>query len=540
MKKILFVTMMIMCAGLTACESAGSAVVNTQVRIGYEFCVDAENRLGDMGENFYTELVEKEKEKEEAEAESVAKDSIENFEEEPIEWNGERAEVTTERLYCISQSNAFVIDFEPAGSEWINGLAITNPPQYQKIIIRAKENEIELNGHYIEPTEAFLLQTAEGYFLLLETDEGLDTDEQLWLFQMKDGHVVQCGEPMQAKLDDDEAWRWRADHIKCSEIVNITDRMTEREYASSAIDFIYQRKYYKIANGQLKAVEELAETEIIETDLHTYKATMYRNTETERIIRWEVEVYNGDELFQTIYYDHDENVGCIPDLYKLIWEEDVNFDGTKDILVWQGHYGTHGDLAYRCYLANGYGGLYQFCPEFQEIPNPKVDKEQKLICGWNRSGGTYDDTFYRYDGNTFVLTRRDMYVWDDASEKHLLVCSLDADVVVYTETDYALVGTYEGTSGREYSISIYTSMDGVGECRDIGNIADITSADEDAVRNQGLLYKISKGQYCVFDYFSSTVCYLYAQVQNGVWTIEIKDRDGNVLDTLTQTEHYEA
>lgn len=538
MKKILFVTMMIMCAGLTACESAGSAVVNTQVRIGYEFCVDAENRLGDMGENFYTELVEKEKE--EAEAESVAKDLIESFEEEPIEWNGERAEVTTERLYRISQSNAFVIDFEPAGSEWINGLAITNPPQYQKIIIRAKENEIELSGDYIEPTEAFLLQTAEGYFLLLETDEGWDTDEQLWLFQMKDGHVVQCGEPMQAKLDDDEAWRWRADHIKCSEIVNITDRMTEREYASSAIDFIYQRKYYKIANGQLTAVEELAETEIIETDLHTYKATMYRNAETERIIRWEVEIYNGDELFQTIYYDHDENVGCIPDLYKLIWEEDVNFDGTKDILVWQGHYGTHGDLAYRCYLANGYGGLYEFCPEFQEIPNPKVDKEQKLICGWNRSGGTYDDTFYRYDGNTFVLTRRDMYVWDDASEKHLLVCSLDADVVVYTETDYALVGTYEGTSGREYSISIYTSMDGVGECRDIGNIADITSADEDAVRNQGLLYKISKGQYCVFDYFSSTVCYLYAQVQNGVWTIEIKDRDGNVLDTLTQTEHYEA
>jgi len=102
-----------------------------------------------------------------------------------------------------------------------------------------------------------------------------------------------------------------------------------------------------------------------------------------------------------------------------------------------------------------------------------------------------------------------------------------------------LVGTYEGTSGREYSISIYTSMDGVGECRDIGNIADITSADEDALRNQGLLYKISKGQYCVFDYDTLTAYYLYAQVQNGVWTIEIKDRDGNVLDTLTQTEHYE-
>ena len=279
----------------------------------------------------------------------------------------------------------------------------------------------------------------------------------------------------------------------------------------------------------------LAETEEIITDLHTYKATLFRNEETQEVVSWEVEVYNGDTLLQTISYEHDDNVACIPELDQLIWEEDVNFDGTKDILIWQGHYGVHGDLGYRCYLANGDSGLYEWCPAFQEIPNPKVDREQKLICGWNRSGGTYDDTFYRYDGNTFVLTRRDMYAWDDASGEYLLLCSLDASVVIYTETDYALVGTYEGTSGLEYSFSIYTSGDGIGECVDIGNIA---SSDAEA-RKYGHLYKISETQYCAVADYGSTAYYLFADVQNDVWTIEIKDRDGNVLDTLTQTEHYE-
>lgn len=279
----------------------------------------------------------------------------------------------------------------------------------------------------------------------------------------------------------------------------------------------------------------LTETEEIKTDLHTYKATLFRNEDTQEVVGWEVEVYNGDTLMQTIYYDHDEFVACIPDLDQLIWEEDVNFDGTKDILIWQGHYGTHGDLGYRCYLANADSGLYEWCPAFQEIPNPKVDKEQQLICGWNRSGGTYDDTFYRYNGNTFVLTRRDMYAWDDASEEYLLTCSLDASVEIYTETDYALVGTYEGTSGQEYSLSIYTSGDGVGECVDIGNIA---LSDAESWEN-GYLYKISEKQYYVPDYFNSTAYYLFAQLQDDVWVIEIRDREGNVLDTLTQTEHYE-
>lgn len=283
------------------------------------------------------------------------------------------------------------------------------------------------------------------------------------------------------------------------------------------------------------------ETDEIKTDLHTYKVALYRNEETEEVVRWEVEVYDGETLLQTFSYDHDENVFCIPDLYKVIWEEDVNFDGVKDILVWQGHYGTHGDLGYRCYLANNETGLYEWCPAFQEIPNPKVDSEKKLIHGSYRGGGVYTDTFYRYNGETFVLERKEMYVWDDANEEFLLLCSLDASVEIYTGIDYALVGTYESTSGLRYGISIYTSGDGVGECLDIGNIASYVTDDPyEQATNMGWLYKINDGQYFVLDYDTLTGYYLFAQQQNDIWTIEIRDREDKVLDTLTQTEHYES
>ncbi len=54
-----------------------------------------------------------------------------------------------------------------------------------------------------------------------------------------------------------------------------------------------------------------------------------------------------------------------------------------------------------------------------------------------------------------------------------------------------------------------------------------------------LLYKISEGQYFVFDDKEMKPYYLFAELQNDTWTIQIRDKDGNVLDTLTQTWHYE-
>lgn len=538
MRTIILSVVTIMCVGLMACvgnETASDAEYAGEV---WDSSASVETVIGNGGKIADVGITDGESEVSDNSMEVSEKETTE-YEELPLDWKGDEAELKQDCLYYISEEDTLVIDFKYAGTEWDNDSLVPNPPQDQIITVKASANEIQLVGNYITLNKAYLVQADTGLYLLMETDEDSDMDEKLWLFVLEDGKVTQCGDSINAKLDD--ALVWNYNDIQCLEIVDIAERMTEAEHAAGKTDDMYQRRDYKIEDGKLTAIHLLKETEEIKTNLHTYKATLFRNEETQEVVRWEVEVYNGDALMQTIYYDHDEYVSCIPDMKKLIWEEDVNFDGTKDILVWQGHYGTHGDLGYRCYLANEENVLYDWCESFQEISNPKVDGENKLIQGSYRGGGVYTDTFYRYDGESFVLERREMYVWDDANEEFLLLCSLDASVVIYTQTDYALVGTYESTSGLRYGFSVYTSGDGMGECVDIGNIASYVTEDPyEQATNTGWLYKINDGQYFVLDYDTLTGYYLFAKQQNDVWTIEIRDRTGKVLDTLTQTEHYES
>lgn len=541
MRKAMLFVVMVWCFGVMACTPNEQDLDNEYAEEVFDSSAGVETVIGSEDWKEDVGNAEDENGQPDSETEGVDEESPSlniEYEEGELDWKGGETELQADYLYHISEEDTLVIDFKHAGTEWENDILVLNPPQNQIITIKARENEIQLDGNYITLNKAYLIQADTGLFLLLETDEDSDMDEKLWLFALEDGKVTQCGEPIHAMLDD--ALVWNYNKIQCLEIVNIAERMTEAECACSKGDYIYQRRDYKIQNGKLTAVNLLTETEEIKTDLHTYQVTLFRNGETQYVVCWEVKIYKGNTLLQTIYYDHDEYVSCIPDLDKVIWEEDVNFDGVKDILVWQGHYGTHGDLGYRCYLANNDTGLYEWCPAFQEIPNPKVDSEKKLICGSSRGGATtYHDTFYRYDGNTFVLTQKDMYIWDDASEQYLQAYSLDASVAVYTNQDYALVGIYEGASGLEYSFNVYTSGDGIGECTDIGNIAVIPSDESEQFGNKGLLYKISEGQYYVDSITAPRAYYLFAELQNDVWMIEIRDRDGNVLDVLTQTEHYE-
>ena len=539
MKKILFLAITILCMCLMACNER-EAGPDDAYAVEFDSSAGVEEILNSGGENADSESEESEDFQDLVDEKSEEENHIgieDAFEESSLEWKGDKAALSADYLYRMDGDDAFVIDFKWAGNEWGENELIPNPPQDQTITIRTGNNELQLVGNYIIVNEAYLLQTGGGYFLLLETDEDGDMDEKLWLFKFEDGKVIQCGDAINAKLDNTLVWD--ANKIQCLEITELSGQMTEKELTSGVEGTIYQRQDYKIQDDKLTAINLLEETEEIKTDLHTYKVSLFRNEETQYVVRWEVEIYNGNTLLQTIYYNHDEYVSCLPSGDALIWEEDVNFDGVKDVLVWQGHYGTHGDLGYRCYLANAETGLYEWCESFQEIPNPKVDREKKLICGTSRGGANvYHDVFYRYDGSAFVLARKDMYVWDDTSEQYYQAYSLDASVAVYTNTDYALVGSYEGTSGLQYSFNVYTSMDGVGECTDIGNIAVIPE-DESADWDDRYLYKISEGQYYVDSVTDSNSYYLFAELRNDVWTIEIKDRNGNVLDTLTQTSHYE-
>ncbi|MDE6107885.1 MAG: hypothetical protein K2F83_04325 [Oscillospiraceae bacterium] len=89
---------------------------------------------------------------------------------------------------------------------------------------------------------------------------------------------------------------------------------------------------------------------------------------------------------------------------KLVFA-DVDYDGTEEILVGRGHFGNRGYLFYACYFQRE--GTLQFCESFSEIRNPCLDREKKAILScWTQSGAGYVWSFYEYQEQSFVETRR--------------------------------------------------------------------------------------------------------------------------------------
>lgn len=283
---------------------------------------------------------------------------------------------------------------------------------YQDMLIDAT-----LYGVCYEATRAYLLQKEGVTYLLMATESGLDFGEKIWLFRWENGRAVESKGFVNAALVGIKS----DGTIEAQEIVDVATSMSWEEYASTSTDFVFQRQFYRISDGELKTVPQTAEERVIETDLHTYVARCFRNDETKELIRWEVEVYNGDALLQTIRYGHEN---AHPSWDELIWEEDVNFDGVKDILILQGYYGSHGDKIYRCYCYNEQWSIYWEESSFKEIPNPEPDTERQLILGRSRGGASsYTDVFYQYDGRDFVLIQTDYYIWDEANNQYYLEAS---------------------------------------------------------------------------------------------------------------------
>ena len=284
---------------------------------------------------------------------------------------------------------------------------------YSDVLIDATINDVNNRVMYAE-TKAYLLKAEGNEYLLLATVSIYDFGEKLWLFRWEDDKAVEFRGFVKAALVDVES----ATSIEAQEIVNVATSMSWEEYSSTSTDYVFQRQFYKISGGELKTVPQTAEERIYETELHTYVARRFSNDETGAVIRWEIEVYNGDALLQTIRYGQDY---AHPSWDGLIWEEDVNFDGEKDILILQGYYGSHGDKGYHCYCYNQRYSVYWEETSFMDIPNPEVDTERQLIKGSSRGGAsTYTDVFYEYNGKEFVVVQNDFYVWNDENDEYEL------------------------------------------------------------------------------------------------------------------------
>lgn len=89
--------------------------------------------------------------------------------------------------------------------------------------------------------------------------------------------------------------------------------------------------------------------------------------------------------------------------------QDINFDGTKDLILDAGRLGQIGQWRYEAaYTWNPETARYECCPSYSLIDNPAVDAEHRLVRSGRRDWGNADDgsyswAIYRYVDGEFVM-----------------------------------------------------------------------------------------------------------------------------------------
>ncbi|MBQ6893104.1 MAG: hypothetical protein IJN48_02770 [Clostridia bacterium] len=137
-----------------------------------------------------------------------------------------------------------------------------------------------------------------------------------------------------------------------------------------------------------------------------------------------VDLDNG----QTIRLDRDENVSLIPSVHDMVQLADINFDGTNDLCISIGGFGAQGALSYKAYI--NIDGKYELCEGFDEIPNPALDADNKLILGTSRQNAAqHAYSKYKIDNGKVIELETVIYnVADDTVEK---------DGTTYPASDFA-------------------------------------------------------------------------------------------------------
>jgi len=82
---------------------------------------------------------------------------------------------------------------------------------------------------------------------------------------------------------------------------------------------------------------------------------------------------------------------------------DVNFDGQRDILVSQGHFGNQGLVTFACFIYNN--GVYKLNESFSDIPNPAIDNENnKILSTWRNWAASHSWAMFSYIDGEFIKT----------------------------------------------------------------------------------------------------------------------------------------
>lgn len=124
---------------------------------------------------------------------------------------------------------------------------------------------------------------------------------------------------------------------------------------------------------------------------------------------------------------------------------DVDFDGKKDVLVDDGHFGAQGLVEFSCFIYKN--GNYRRCNSFSKIANPSVDSEnKKILSTWRNSGASHSWAMYSYHKGKYTMTNcltieldensidKKKEIWNYQTEK--LVNGKMRKDKVYSEKDY--------------------------------------------------------------------------------------------------------
>lgn len=206
-----------------------------------------------------------------------------------------------------------------------------------------------------------------------------------------------------------------------------TDKEFEEVILETSVEESTEESLETSAEVSVKISDEISSESIEEQgERYRYKVTRFYETDTHKILNWHINIYDEEVLVQEISFERDELANGQTPLEGSIWEEDVNFDGVKDLLICQGHYGAQGGLGFRCYLANATGDGFEYCHGFEEITNPSVDSYKKWITGTVRSNAaSYYQNFYEFNGQNFTLIKTELFEWDEESEQYQKVSSRD-------------------------------------------------------------------------------------------------------------------
>lgn len=128
---------------------------------------------------------------------------------------------------------------------------------------------------------------------------------------------------------------------------------------------------------------------------------------------YKIAVYDGEDLIQVIGI---ENYGSYFTTHTharmegIIWEVDVNFDGTLDLMLYCGVSGNQSAAMYDCYVFDE--GQFFECDMFM---NPRIDEENQLIITHSRgSAASYGESAYTFEGIDLKEVWQKNYVYDEA------------------------------------------------------------------------------------------------------------------------------